>query len=162
MKSPFPSKPTIIINNFINQTDMKDNEFLKRFSNNVHSNVQPICDIVEEIVKSTKNVDIVLNSESSVDQKPQEDVENEILTDNGDVVDNEFVRGVPIASVITGILWILLILFWLLLYFKVLNVFLYKPLPKVLPKTEPTNYESCLMLLRKIGIILAQMWKFDV
>lgn len=100
------------------------------------------------------------------DLEPHADIQSKGCTD---VEDSTFVNelnsqstaideNIPVASIITAILWIVLILFWFLLYLKVLKV--YNPLPKVLPKPEPTNYELCLMIFRRFGIVIGQWLKF--
>jgi len=162
--------PTIIINNtFINRNETEQGDFLRKFSPaffNKNMNVPSICDAIPTVIEEMKNDHLKVNEnrehENNCKQKPNENVEGIIFTDIEDTNDTSATissdKNVPIGAIITAILWVILILFWFLLYLKVLNV--YSPLPKVIPKPKPTNYELCLILLRKFGMIIGQLWKF--
>lgn len=161
-------KHTIIINNtFINRPSADQDEFLAKFSPtfyNRNPNIGSVRDVSEhffpdDIVTSTRN-----RFDQMSDEKLHTDVSSNDSNDNGDLnyitelSSKSIDESVPLGSIITAILWIFLILFWFLLYLKVLNV--YNPLPKAIPEPKPTNYELCLMICRKFGIFISQLWKF--
>lgn len=162
-------QPTIIINNtFINRNETEQDEFLRKLTPaifNKNKTVQSICDAIPSAIEQIKNdhLEVTENREhDNCKEKTYDNVQGIIFTDIEDTNDiNTTIssdKNVPIGSIITGILWIFLILFWFLLYLKVLNV--YNPLPKVIPKPKPTNYELCLIFFRKFGKIIGRLWKF--
>lgn len=168
MREPFQNRinkqPTIIINNtFINRPGTEQNEFLTKFSPtfcNKNAIVQSIRDMIPSVT------DIETFTEGRHDRSKEssyEDIHAKILTDIKDMneLNKSFSRdkNIPVGAIITAVLWIILILFWFLLYLKVLNV--YNPSTKNnIPKPQPTNYELCLMFFRKFGIVFGRLWQF--
>lgn len=158
--SEHPKHPTIIINNtFINRSPTEQDRFLTNFSPTFYAknaNIGLVQEISPSVTERIGNDDfqtfIAANAHARIQSKDATDIEE--LTDDSISMD----KNVPLASIITAIVWIVLILFWFLLYLKVLNV--YSPLPKVIPTPEPTNYELCLRAVRKLEIIVGQILKF--
>lgn len=162
-------KHTIIINNtFINRSPTEQDEFLAKFSPTFYKqnpNVVLVRDALPSVTENDKNHMKTLtegarekHSKPEVDSyNPPADVEklNFVWDEPNDKSVDE---GVPLGSIITGILWLVLILFWLLLYLKVVNV--YHPLPKAIPKPEPTNFELCLMVIRTLRRFIIELWRF--
>lgn len=163
-------QPTIIINNtFINRNETEQDEFIRKLSPaifNQNKNVLSICKAIPSIIGQIKNEppNVYENREQEYSkEKTNDTVHGNIFNDIEDTNDISTTissrdKNVPLGSIITGILWIVLILFWFLLYLKVLNV--YNPLPKVVPKPKPTNYELCLIFFRRVGMIIGRLWKF--
>lgn len=161
-------KHTIIINNtFINRPTEQD-EFLAKFSPAFYNKNQTTVGLVRDILPSaTEHLTESPHDAISL-QKTLTDVQSNNCTDNKDLnfvndLDDDtssipFDGNAPFASIVTAILWIILILFWFMLYLKVLSV--YNPLPRAIPEPKPTNYELCLLFFRRFGFYIGQLWKF--
>lgn len=143
-------KHTIIINNtFINRPPTEQDEFLAKFSPNFYAQ-NPNISIRDGLPSVAESICLNESNSQSDEHKAHTDSVNENF-----VVEKS---SVPIGSIVVAVLWIILILFWFLLYLKVLTV--YRPSPKVIPQSEPSNFEWCLMYLKKIGMIVRNLWKF--
>lgn len=167
-------KHTIIINNtFINRPTAEQDEFLTKFSPTFYKNnpkvesVSDVLPLVTERICHNAFESITENGQDAIpDQETHTDIQTKDCTDiDESTIVNELNsqsitgdKNIPLGSIITAILWIILILFWFLLYLKVLKV--YNPLPKALPKPEPTNYELCLMIFKRFGIAIGKWLKF--
>lgn len=163
-------KHTIIINNtFINRSPTEQDEFLAKFSptfysqnpnvvlardavttlnDNDRNQMKPLTDVLQEETSKTK-----ADSDS-----PSSNVDElNIDWDGSNEKSPSIHESVPMGSIITAILWFVLILFWFLLYLKVVSV--YHPLRKAAPKPMPTNFELCLMIIRKFGSFIMDLWR---
>ncbi|KAG4080026.1 hypothetical protein HA402_006338 [Bradysia odoriphaga] len=164
-------KHTIIINNtFINRPPTEQDEFLAKFSPTFYSqnpNVVSVRDVLPSVTENdTNHIKPLADGVQEEISKPEADRENpspnvensNVACDDPNDRSPSVDESLPLGSIITAILWLVLILFWLLLYLKVVNV--YHPLPKVMPKPEPTNFELCLLIIRKLRSFIFDLWRF--
>lgn len=141
----FPKHTFIINNTYINRTLTEQDEFLAKLSPNFFA-------------KCPNDKTLVVEHEPHIKEPIDTVCKNLALEHiNDEKLSTAVDTGAPIGSIVTGVLWIVLILFWFLLYMKVLSV--YSPLPKI-PPPEPSNFELFLMFFRKFGIFIGKLWKF--